>query len=284
MSAKSASSPTGVQPAARSHWRAAMRIDTCRWTGSRGALPSTRTPRASGESGFTLFEVLVAFAVLAIMIVPILQVFGGGLGTTATARAYSTAVLLARSKLAEVGSEENLEEGETTGAFEGYQWRRTISRSELTMAEAEERDQPDDATDSRARKRRESRSFGDRASGRSSFDERNVERRGSFGDSRGGPGDRRGSFGDRRGGRSGFDQRRGGLGRSGQSAFPAGRSGRSEAREPGVGGAGEPRWQDRKPYEVRVTVDWGARVGRETLSLSTLRLGRPADDAETSRR
>ena len=232
------------------------------------------------------------------MIVPILQVFGGGLGTTATARGYSTAVLLARSKLAEVGSEENLEEGETTGAFEGYQWRRTVSRTELTAAEADERDQ--DVTDSRGRRRHEPRSFDDRERRRSSFDEKRAERRGSFGESRGGLGDRRGSFGDResRGGlddrrgsfgdrergQSGFDQRRGGLGRSGQSASPAGRSGRSQARETGVGDAGEPQSQDLIPYEVTVTVDWGARVGRETLSLSTLRLGRPADDAETSRR
>lgn len=216
------------------------------------------------------------------MIVPILQVFGGGLGTTATARGYSAAVLLARSKLAEVASEENLEEGETTGAFEGYQWRRTISRAELTAAEADERDQPDSATDSRARKRRESRSFGDHASGRSSFDERRTERRGSFGDSRGGLSERQGSFGEREVGRSGFDKSRDGLGHSGQSAFPAGRSGRSEAR--GVGDAGGPQSQDLIPYEVTVTVEWGARPGGETLSLSTLRLGRPADDAETSRR
>ena len=67
-----------------------------------------RMRRSSPESGFTLLEVLVAFAVLAVMIVPILQVFGGGLGTTETARAYTTATLLARSKLAEVGVAETL--------------------------------------------------------------------------------------------------------------------------------------------------------------------------------
>ena len=191
------------------------------------------------------------------MIVPILQVFGGGLGTTATARGYSTAVLLARSKLAEVGSEENLQEGETMGAFEGYQWRRTISRTELTPAEAEDRDQ--DVADSRGRRRREP-PFDDRERGRSSFDERSAGRLGIFGDSRGG------------------------SGRSGQSGFPAGRSGRSEARGTGIGDAGGPQSQDLIPYEVTVTVDWGARAGGETLSLSTLRLGRQAGDDETSRR
>ena len=69
-----------------------------------------RTRPRSGESGFTLLEVLVAFAVLAVLVVPILQVFGGGLGTTESARAYTTAALLARSKLAEVGVLEMLSE------------------------------------------------------------------------------------------------------------------------------------------------------------------------------
>jgi general secretion pathway protein I len=93
-------------------------------------LPFTRARPSSDQSGFTLLEVLVAFAVLAVMIVPILQVFGGGLGSAETARAYSTAVLLARSKLAEVGAGEILTEGEITGSFEvpGFRWRRTITR------------------------------------------------------------------------------------------------------------------------------------------------------------
>ena len=101
----------------------------CRWTGSRVGSPSMRTRPRSGESGFTLLEVLVAFAVLAVLVVPILQVFGGGLGTTESARAYTTAALLARSKLAEVGVLEMLSEGETTGSFDvpGYRWRRSVA-------------------------------------------------------------------------------------------------------------------------------------------------------------
>lgn len=240
----------------------------CRWIGSRGASPSTRTPRPSRESGFTLLEVLVAFAVLAVMIVPILQVFGGGLGSTETARAYSTAALLARSRLAEVGAEEALEEGETTGTFEGYQWRRTISRTELAAVEAEDSDEPDEGKRSRrerasdARKHRRA-SFADPDSGRS-----------SLGESRGGFGERRGSFGEER---SGF-------GRSGQSAPPTGSSGRSDAPATGVADAGGGQSEDMIPYEVTVTVEWGARARGGTLSLSTLRLGRQTGGAETSRR
>jgi prepilin-type N-terminal cleavage/methylation domain-containing protein len=261
----------------------------CRWIGSRGASPSTRTPRPSGESGFTLLEVLVAFAVLAVMIVPILQVFGGGLGSTETARAYSTAALLARSRLAEVGPEDALEEGETTGTFEGYQWRRTISRTELTAVEAEDSDEPDEGKRSRrerasdARKHRRA-SFADPDSGRSSLGESRGgfgERRGAFGDSRGGFGDSRGGFGERRGS---FGEERSGFGRSGQSAPPTGSSGRSDAPGTGVGDAGGGQSEDMIPYEVTVTVEWGARARGGTLSLSTLRLGRQTGGAETSRR
>jgi prepilin-type N-terminal cleavage/methylation domain-containing protein len=260
----------------------------CRWIGSRGASLFTRTPRPSGESGFTLLEVLVAFAVLAVMIVPILQVFGGGLGMTETARAYSTAALLARSKLAEVGAGEDLEEGETTGTFESYQWRRTISRSELTAAETEDRDEPDEAKGSRTRKqRRESRLFGDRESGRqgrSGF----GEGRSGFGDGgsgrqgRSGFGEGRSGFGDGgsgRQGRSGFGEGRSGFGRSGQSAFPTGRSGASDGRETATGNAGGQQSEDLIPYEVTVTVEWGNRAGGGALSLSTLRLGRQNDSA-----
>ena len=59
--------------------------------------------RGGDDAGFTLLEVLIAFAVLAVMLVPILQIFGGGLGVTQTARGYAEAALLARSKLAELG-------------------------------------------------------------------------------------------------------------------------------------------------------------------------------------
>jgi hypothetical protein len=243
--------------------------------------------------------------VLAVMIVPILQVFGGGLATTETARAYSTAALLARSKLAEVGVEEDLEEGEKTGVFEGYEWRRTISRSELTPAETDDRDEPDEAGDSRARRqRRESQSFGERESGRSSFSNRRrdfgeresgrssfSQRQGGFGERRGGFGEResgRSSFSERQGGfgerRGGFGERQGGFGRSGQSAAPAGRSGLSDSRGTDVGDAGGQQSEDMIPYEVTVTVEWGTRAGGGTLSLSTLRLGPQTAAAQTGRR
>ena len=138
----------------------------CRWIGSAVGLPFTRARPRSDQSGFTLLEVLVAFAVLAVMIVPILQVFGGGLGSAETARAYSTAVLLARSKLAEVGAGEILMEGEMTGSFEvpGFRWRRTITR-ETTQVIPPDPDELDAwarvATSGTAKQRRQSGAIAD---------------------------------------------------------------------------------------------------------------------------
>jgi len=79
--------------------------------------------------------VLIAFAVLAIMLVPILQVFGGGLGLTQTARGYAEGTLLARSKLAEVSGSKDLREGETSGDFEdrGYHWRASVVQDQSVV-------------------------------------------------------------------------------------------------------------------------------------------------------
>ena len=115
----------------------------CRSTGSPAASPSTTTPAVSRragsgrrrDAGFTLLEVLIAFAVLAVMLVPILQVFGGGLGLTQTARGYAEGALLARSKLAEVSGSKDLQEGDTSGDFEdrGYRWRASVVQDQSVV-------------------------------------------------------------------------------------------------------------------------------------------------------
>ena len=78
---------------------------------------------------------LIAFAVLAVMLVPILQVFGGGLGLTQTARGYAEGALLARSKLAEVSGSKDLQEGDTSGDFEdrGYRWRASVVQDQSVV-------------------------------------------------------------------------------------------------------------------------------------------------------
>ena len=86
------------------------------------------------RQGFTLIEVLVAFAILALSLTALMQVFGTGLRNTVVSEAYVRATLLAESKLAAVGVEQPLEPGERNGDFgtaggedKGYRWRVVVT-------------------------------------------------------------------------------------------------------------------------------------------------------------
>ncbi len=84
-------------------------------------------PGAPPSGGFTLIEVLVAFAVLAVSLGVVFQIFSTGTRASRAAEAYTHATLLAESKLAAVGVEEPLEEGERTGEFDnGFRWRLAV--------------------------------------------------------------------------------------------------------------------------------------------------------------
>jgi general secretion pathway protein I len=86
--------------------------------------------------GFSLLEVLVAFAILALALTVLMQVFSTGLRNISVGEDYTRAVLLAESVLASVGVEQPLQEGERTGTFdekygEAYRWRVAVSRYDL---------------------------------------------------------------------------------------------------------------------------------------------------------
>ncbi len=86
-----------------------------------------RTPQA----GFTLLEVLVAFTLFGILVGSLLQVLVGAMRGTSYSDEYTQASLWAQSKLAAVGIEEPLEEGESEGDFdEEYRWRLIVSSYE----------------------------------------------------------------------------------------------------------------------------------------------------------
>ena len=77
--------------------------------------------------GFSLLEVLVAFAILALALGVLLQIFANSLRAVSSSEEYTHATLLAESKLATVGREIPLEEGETEGEFDDkYRWRVNI--------------------------------------------------------------------------------------------------------------------------------------------------------------
>jgi general secretion pathway protein I len=66
---------------------------------------------------------LVAFAILALSLGVLLQIFSKALNTTSASETYSRAVALAESKLNSVGSELPLREGVQSGAAEnGFDW------------------------------------------------------------------------------------------------------------------------------------------------------------------
>ncbi len=92
-------------------------------TGSPDRSPSTTDRRR----GFTLLEVLVAFAVLAVALGVAFEIFAMGLRGARSADALTRAVLIAESRLARVGVETELTPGESEGETDdGTLWRIEI--------------------------------------------------------------------------------------------------------------------------------------------------------------
>lgn len=82
----------------------------------------------SPEAGFSLLEILVAFAVLALTLGVLLRIFGGGTRTAATVDEYTRAITLGESLLSTVGVTIPLQPGETEGDLdEQYHWRLQVS-------------------------------------------------------------------------------------------------------------------------------------------------------------
>jgi general secretion pathway protein I len=82
-----------------------------------------RTRIRRGQHGFSLLEVLVAFAILALSLGVLLQIFQRAMTTTAVSGDYSRIVGLAEAKLAAVGADIPLEEGVHAGEPEdGMDW------------------------------------------------------------------------------------------------------------------------------------------------------------------
>lgn len=85
-----------------------------------------------GCHGFSLVEVLVAFAILTLALGVLLPLFSNGLRSLSISEQYTRAAILAESRLAAIGRETPLEEGEEDGDFEqGYQWHTAVTPYEF---------------------------------------------------------------------------------------------------------------------------------------------------------
>ena len=78
-------------------------------------------------AGFSLLEVVVAFAILALALGTLYQIFSSTARRAVLVQQYSHAVLLADSKLTEIGTADALRKGIDAGEFDQqYRWERRI--------------------------------------------------------------------------------------------------------------------------------------------------------------
>jgi general secretion pathway protein I len=78
---------------------------------------------------FTLLEVLVAFMILAISLTVLLRIFGGGVRSISTTKAYTIAAQLAESRLAVLTSQNQLIEGTVNGTWDNdFYWQQKVEQ------------------------------------------------------------------------------------------------------------------------------------------------------------
>ena len=86
--------------------------------------------------GFTLVEIVVAFVLLSAVLVTGFEIFSQGLRRAGDLDDYSRALLIAQSKLAATGTEEQFAEGQWQGESEDrrFRWVVQVQRSEEGQA------------------------------------------------------------------------------------------------------------------------------------------------------
>lgn len=87
----------------------------------------TAFSRAHHGRGFSLLEILVAFAILALTLGVLMRIFSSGLRNILVGDGYARAADVAESRLALVGTELPVQTGVLTGQEDGYRWTLTIN-------------------------------------------------------------------------------------------------------------------------------------------------------------
>ncbi len=91
-----------------------------------------RPGSARRQVGFTLVEIVVAFVLLCAVLVTGFEIFSHGLRRAGDLDDYARAIVIAQSKLAAAGTEEQFKEGQSQGedADRRFRWTVVITRSE----------------------------------------------------------------------------------------------------------------------------------------------------------
>jgi type II secretion system protein I len=83
------------------------------------------------EAGFTLVEVVVAFAIVTVILTALYQAIAGAYRGYARTQLRERTLALLRAQLEAVGSEEPLQPGERSGTYAtGVAWRLTVEPTE----------------------------------------------------------------------------------------------------------------------------------------------------------
>ena len=83
--------------------------------------------RRASQTGFTLLEVVVAFVLLAVILVTVFQIFSSGLARATDLDERARALLLAQSRIATVGVEQKIEgPSQTSGESDDRKYRWTL--------------------------------------------------------------------------------------------------------------------------------------------------------------
>jgi general secretion pathway protein I len=94
--------------------------------------------KVNSSSGFTLLEVMLAMAILAIALVAVFQLQSQSISMVCQARFATTASLLAQSKMAEVATmdqgEINADSGDFGGDFPDYSWKVDLTETQVENA------------------------------------------------------------------------------------------------------------------------------------------------------
>lgn len=88
------------------------------------------------EAGFTLLEVVVALAILGIALTVIIELFSGGLRLARTSEEYTKAMNYASTKMEEIMTQQNMEEGTDEGEFDDtFRWQVGVTKLDVLPGE-----------------------------------------------------------------------------------------------------------------------------------------------------